>query len=166
VLNSLGPLGGVRLGPPGQEYATVWGWRVPGTSLSVRLHHWYGSDDQRAYHSHPQWFCTLVLWGGYVDHFQLDPDTAGLYGSDHDWEVLRWLSFRRRGADYRHYVVPRTRHVWTLLLFGGPRQRWDFWDKQTGRRYKRDKWFAERGHHTQDGSPPVRLRPDGSVIDS
>ncbi len=153
------------LGPPGHEYSTRWTLRIPGTTLTVRLHHWYGGDDNRAFHSHPQWFCTLVIWGKYADVRPADrygPQPCGLPVRR---DYLGWLSFRRRAADYRHYVEPLTPHVWTLLLFGGPRQRWDFYEVgHEGKRYRRDKWFAERGHHTQDGSPPVRLRPDGSRI--
>lgn len=156
-----------RLGPPGHEYATVWQWRVPLTNLTVKLHHWYGSDDTRAYHSHPQWFATLVLWGGYQDRRPAFWRPDGHYGiigaSQQKIDTLGWLSFRHRPADYAHYVVPK-RNTWTLLLFGGPKRHWDFYRVADGKRFKRDKWFAEAGHHTQDGSPPVRLRPDGSVI--
>jgi hypothetical protein len=179
-------------GPPGQEYSTVWSLRIPGTTLSVRLHHWYGSDDTRAHHSHPQWFRTLVLWGAYDDYSPESRNENGFLrncprceGTGVDlhldredgyparsacghrcWEPdhVGWGQSRLRAADYRHYVVPTTKHVWTLLLFGGPRQRWDFYEKGTGRRMRRDRWFAEMGHHTQDGSPAVRLRPDGSRI--
>jgi hypothetical protein len=153
-----------RLGPAGHQYSTRWTLRVPFTNLTIRLHHWYGSDDTRAYHSHPQWFATLVLWGGYRDVTPVSPygpQPAGLPQRS-DW--LGPLSFRVRRADYQHYVVPTSKHAWTLLLFGGPKQRWDFYRVADRKRFRRDKWFAEAGHHTQDGSPAVRMRPNGSVI--
>ncbi len=154
-----------HLGPPGHHYATVWKLRVPLTTFSLRLHHWYGSDDCEAFHSHPQWFFTWVLWGAYADHYLMSEQLQGLYGTPASMDFLGWLSWRVRPAAHRHYVVPTTKHVWTLLLFGGKPQRWDFWRRDTGRRVKRDKYFAQYGHHTATGVR-VRMRPDGSVIEA
>jgi hypothetical protein len=163
---ALRELRGRKLGPAGQEYATVWRIRIPFTNLSLRLHHWYGHDDPRAFHSHPQWFWLVVLWGGYTDVSLRDQPHAreAVEREVNHYEDLAVGSIRFRPADYKHTVQHVRPNTWTLLLFGGTSQRWDFWDRETRRRYKRDKWFAEHGHHTQDGSAPIRMRPDGSLI--
>ena len=153
-----------QLGPPSHEYATVWVLRIIFTTLTIRIHHWYGSDDQEAYHDHPQWFWLLVLWGGYDDYSPIPRHLPQPCGLPQRVDRLRWLSWRLRPASYQHFVKPRTKNVWTLLVFGGEKRRWGFYETRGGKRYPRDKWFAERGHHVQNGGPRVRLRPDGSVI--
>src|SRR5690349_7894728 len=54
-----------RLGIPSCPY--VIRWRAETRWGSIRLHHWLGPDDDRAFHDHPWWFVTLVLRGGYTD---------------------------------------------------------------------------------------------------
>src|ERR1700722_4369121 len=101
--------------------------------LSVRLHHWTGSDDDRALHDHPWWFVTLVLAGGYRDVSEDGEDRVGP-GS---------VRFRR--ATYRHTVQVDPGGCWTLLLTGPERREWGFW--VGGRFRKRNKYFYEHGHH-------------------
>jgi hypothetical protein len=124
-------------------------WVIDFKRFAIRLHHWHASDDERAFHDHPYWFITVVLWGGYDD---VSP--AGI-------DRLRIGSVRFRPANHRHTVRiihPGTR---TLLLSGPTTQRWGFW--VNGKRIMRDKYFVTHGHHPCDPmSPPVRLRPDGS----
>ena len=125
-------------------------WVLDVGPFAVRLHRWTASDDARAFHDHPWWFLTLVLWGGYTD---VSPQ-----GRDR----LTMGSVRFRSAAHRHTVeVDRT--TWTLLLTGRATRRWGFWvgDKLV----KRDKYFATLGHHPcAPSSAPVRMKPSGERI--
>lgn len=118
--------------------------------FAVRFHRWTASDDARAFHDHPWWFLTLVLWGGYTD---VSPS-----GRDR----LSVGSIRFRPASHRH-TVEVDRLTWTMLITGAPRRRWGFW--VDGKLRRRDKYFAVHGHHPcAPTGAPVRLRPDGTRI--
>lgn len=123
-----------RLGLPECPY--VIRWRIETRIGSVRLHHWLGSDDDRAFHDHPWWFCTLVLKGGYVDK------------SPNRDEYLRAGAIRYRPAQHQHTVVPLPGGAWTLLVTGPKVRDWGFWFD--GKFRKANKWFAKFGHHPCD----------------
>ena len=125
-------------------------WILDFVRFSLRLHHWTGSDDQRALHDHPAWFITLILWGGYDDITE-----SGV-------EKLRFGSLRFRKAEYAHTVKNVYKNTWTLCIFGKNSRRWSFYPFD-GKRMKRDKYFAEYGHHTATDEV-IRIRPDGTRI--
>lgn len=119
--------------------------------FAIRLHLWHRSDDARAWHDHPFWFLTLVLRGSYADV------------SDAGRDVLRRGSIRFRPASHRHTVEILQPETLTLLITGPAKHRWSFW--VGNKKMKRDKYFAEFGHHPcETGQPPVRMRPDGTRI--
>jgi len=153
-----------QLGLPEDPYSRRWilWFGKPGQSMSLRLHHWLGNDDPDAFHDHPTWFATLVLWGGYEDWTARPPELPSPLGPPVRVDKLRIGSFRFRPADHQHTVQNVKPNTWTLLLFGKPGRRWSFFPFR-GKAVKRDKYFAEVGHHTKDGGR-VRLRPDGSRI--
>lgn len=104
--------------------------------FSLRVHHFYRSDDARYFHDHAWWFCTLVLRGGYTD---VSPD-----GEDH----LRRGSVRFRRAHHRHTVRTDEGGVWTLVLTGRKRRAWGFW---VGEKFKKSyRYFFDHGHHPCD----------------
>lgn len=120
-------------------------WRFQTPWFSVRLHHFYRSDDKRAPHDHPFSFITLVLKGAYFD--------LGEQMVDH----LRPGSLRYRPATHRHSVVVdyndgtkfssrygRTNGVWTIILTGPMVRRWGFW--VNGKFRKSNKYFLMYGH--------------------
>ena len=111
-------------------------WAINFGLFSVRLHHWYSSDDKRHKHDHPSWFITLVLKGKYAD--------VGDY-TDH----LRPGSIRFRGSN--HYVDVAPGGCWSLLIFGRKSRDWGFWvpRKLDGilKFKKSNKYFLEHGHH-------------------
>lgn len=117
---------------PGCPY--VIRWKIETRSWSVRLHHWLGPDDDRAFHDHPWWFWTLVLRGGYTD--------ASPAGREH----LRAGNVRFRPALHRHTVYPDAGGAWTVIVTGRKGRPWGFWT-QAGKFVKANKWFASRGHH-------------------
>lgn len=126
-------------------------WIVDLGAFSIRLHRWQSSDDERAFHDHPWWFVTLVIWGGYVDE---SPD-----GRDR----LRAGSVRFRPAIHRHTVRVTRPGTWTVMITGRSIRRWGFWEGE--RSLRRDKYFAQRGHHPcLPGGAAVRMKPNGDRI--
>lgn len=130
---------GERLGRPECPYLQR--WAIVLGLFSIRVHHFYRSDDERAYHDHPWWFVTLVLKGGYTD--------VSDKGDDH----LRPGSVRFRRALHQHTVRTDPGGVWTIILTGPNLRTWGFWERlPDGRRRfrKANKWFFEHGHHPCD----------------
>jgi hypothetical protein len=122
---------GERLGRPECPYMRR--WVLNAHWLSLRLHHWYSSDDHRAFHDHSWWFVTLVLKGRYVD---VSPSGR---------EPMRPGAARFRPAPYRHTVEVAPGGCWTLVLTGRRSRRWGFYPD--GRFRRANKYFAKYGHH-------------------
>ncbi len=101
--------------------------------FSLRVHHWYSSDDDRHFHDHPWPFATLVLKGGYTD--------VSPAGSD----ALRAGSVRRRPAEWQHTVKVNPSGCWTVMATGPQLRRWGFW--VNGKFKRSNKYFLEHGHH-------------------
>lgn len=96
---------------------------------SIRLHHWFRSDDKRAKHDHPSDFITLVLKGSYMDlGYVPDPncdcegDPSCIYCNT--LEVMGPGMIRRRRAEHRHTVSVNPGGCWTLLYFWPERREW------------------------------------------
>jgi hypothetical protein len=132
-----------------------------GSIQSIRLHKWYADDDHRAPHDHPQWFFTIVLWGGYDDvSYYIDAEGRCWVK---DVERMYWLTSAYRPAEHLHSVQNVVPGTVTLLFCGAPSRRWGFWFG--GKLLKRDKYFAVHGHHPCDPADAgVRLKPDGTRI--
>lgn len=127
-------------------------WVLDFGPFALRLHRWTASDDSRAFHDHPWWFVTVVLWGGYIDVSPEGRDRLGLG------------SVRFRPAEHRHTVEVEHVPTWTLLVTGRPSRRWGFW-VDGEKLIKRDKYFAEHGHHPcAPSAAPVRMKPNGERI--
>jgi hypothetical protein len=120
-----------RLGLPDCPYVIRWRLELP--IGSIRIHHWLGPDDDRAFHDHPWWFATLVVRGGYADH---NPDGV---------DRLRAGSLRYRRAHHRHTVAPDASGAWTVMVTGPRTRAWGFW--RAGKFVKANKWFGKYGHH-------------------
>lgn len=133
-------------------------WVLDFGSFAIRLHYWLRDDDHRAYHDHPHWLRLLVLKGGYTD---VSPNRGLADGERRD--TLRAGSMRFREASYQHKVVDVIPGTWTVLITGRSDRKWGFF--LNDKRYPRDKYFAEKGHHPcEDGQPAVRLHPRGGRI--
>lgn len=127
------------LGLPAQPYARRWVFDL--SAFSIRLHHWYSSDNHRAHHDHSWWFATLVLAGRYLDH-----TSAGT-------EVMRPGTLRLHSADHRHWVeILRGRRCWTLLLTGPYVRPFGFLVRHNGstKRLRQNKYFFTYWHHMPD----------------
>lgn len=123
-----------RLGLPSCPYLIRWRLELP--FGSIRLHHWLGPDDSRAFHDHSWWFLTLIIRGGYTD------------SSPSGDESLSAGMIRFRKAEHQHTVIPRPGGAWTLLVTGPPVRAWGFWLR--GKFIKANKWFYTYGHHPCD----------------
>jgi hypothetical protein len=133
-------------------------WALGLGLFSLRVHHFYRSDDDRAHHDHPWWFLTLVLRGSYVDESPcpICVEQGVPRSPYHPYCICRGTgvikdtltpgSIRFRRAHHKHTV--RTTGVWTLVLTGPHVRTWGFWDR--GRFVKSNKWFLTRGHHPCD----------------
>lgn len=108
-------------------------WRIETPKGSIRLHHWLGPDDDRAFHDHPWSFVTFVLRGGYTDK---NPG-----GSEH----LRAPAIQYRSATHQHTVYPDEGGAWTIIVTGPKVRNWGFW--LDGKFRKANKWFLTFGHH-------------------
>jgi hypothetical protein len=124
---------GEWLGRPECPYLRRWALNLG--LVSFRIHHFFRSDDDRAFHDHPWWFLTIVLRGSYDD---VSP--AGV-------DRLTPGSIRFRRALHRHTVT--TTGAWTFVVTGPNVRAWGFWEN--GVRFRKsNKWFAMRGHHPCD----------------
>lgn len=145
-----------QLGLPEAPYARRWVLPLP-RGYSIRLHNWMHDDDPEATHDHPTWFVTFVLRGGYEDRREIESPLGNMFLC----EEMQPGMIRFRPAEHRHNVIRVKPNTWTLCLFGRDKKRWSFY--KDGKAIRRDKFFAEVGHHLPDGGR-VRLKPDGSRI--
>ncbi len=126
-------LWGQKLGLPECPYARRWVLQF--SFCSLRIHHFYRSDDDRAFHDHPWWFLTFILAGAYIDV------------SEDSQTMLKRGDFAFRRAEHKHTV--RTDGVWTFLITGAEVRTWGFWTK-AGKFLRARKFFWKHGHHPCD----------------
>jgi len=110
-------------------------WRIETPWFSVRLHHWFASDDSRSPHDHPWDFVTFVLRGSYVDE------------GEHRQRVRAGHVYHR-SSTHAHWVHLDRGPVWTLVLTGPKVRRWGFWVKNRWVRSYR--YFYRFGEHACD----------------
>lgn len=158
---------GERLGRPECPYMRRWALILG--LFSVRVHHFYRSDDDRAFHDHPWWFVTLVLKGGYTDVSQCPAcEGTGFFehrtrlsetpcpecgGTGEKRDHLAAGSVRHRPALHQHTVRTYPGGVWTVIVTGPNVRTWGFWERRadgTTKFRKANKWFASHGHHPCD----------------
>lgn len=163
---------GQKLGDPECPYMRRWVLNF-GPLGSIRLHHWYRSDDKRFKHDHPSDFITLVLKGTYTDlcdgpgRHKIEPYRCGvckgrpgvicdICGNGLRNEKMIPGKIRRRSAEHIHTVAVDPPGCWTLLYFWPERRDWGFWvpRKLDGvlKWTKSNKFFLEHGNHPCDQS--------------
>ena len=100
--------------------------------FSIRLHHWFSSDDDLHKHDHAWWFISWVILGSYHDV------------SEERTTFRRWMSFAKYDALHRHTVVI-DKPCWTICLCGPEERTFGFWVK--GKFVKAKRYFYKYGHH-------------------
>lgn len=111
-------------------------WRIETPWFSIRLHHWFHSDDNRNMHDHPWNFYTLILKGSYLDESK--------YGA----ERVKAGRIYYRPATHAHWVHLDKSRVWSLILTGPKIRRWGFW---VGKKWTVSfRYFYRFGNHPCD----------------
>ncbi|WMI33253.1 hypothetical protein SEA_SLIMJIMMY_74 [Mycobacterium phage SlimJimmy] len=136
----------------GDVYLKRWHIIPRNRFFNIYLHQFLSSDDDRALHDHPWWFASLVLKGGYWEHFDdgwmkwrrpgsfeiRKPKTA------HRVELAkgeRFVWVVNGAKPHGRFPVPTEKPAWTLI-FTGPRFRsWGFHCPQGWTHWKR---FTDR----------------------
>lgn len=146
----------------GQVYLDRWG--IETERFGIYLHRMEAADPGIDLHSHPWWFASWVLWGGY-DEERTRCDLAvgvaktaerGIYTRRGTLRRRRWLSVASTPLSYCHRITRLHRSpTWTLVVRGKRVRRWGFylptgfmdWEvyDRTVRAGRRDLW-AEVGH--------------------
>ena len=134
---------GQYLGLPNDPYMRRWVFDF--YLFSVRIHHWFHSDDLEYQHNHAWGFITLTLFGQYND-------ISNIGTISHTPGTIRF-----RPANHFHSVWV-VKPCWTLLLTGPYRQDWGF---KVGKRFvKARRFFFEFGHHAKENNGPrVKTKP-------
>lgn len=101
--------------------------------FSIRLHHWYSSDDPRYRHDHQWNFLTFILKGGYTDV------------TDSCREKMSPGTIKYRSAIHKHTTEVWPGGCWTIIITGPIIRKWGFW--VNGKFKKSNKFFLEHGHH-------------------
>jgi hypothetical protein len=119
-----------KLGP--EECPYLVRWTVESKWFSIRLHHWFKSDDLRHPHDHEWNFISIVLAGSVVER------------TSNGDKIREKFSVTKFPAEYKHKVVI-DKPAWTLMLTGKERRVWGYWVNDKFR--KRNKYYFEHGHH-------------------
>jgi hypothetical protein len=122
-----------KLGRPECPYMER--WAINFYFFSLRIHHWFSSDDNRAFHDHPNSFLTVVLSGSYTD---VNP---------HGREEMCRGKIKYRPALHKHTVEVSKGGCWTFVIFGRKVRSWGFWVRNGEKFMRSNKYFLERGHH-------------------
>lgn len=134
------------LGNPECPHAYRWALIVFGYGL--RLHHWIGDDDNRAFHDHPWWMLIFMLKGKYVD---VNP-----YEYGENWDVVSADlvgfrdRFRFRPAEWKHRIKLVYGECWTVVLTGPKVRNWGFWIPGRDKLLRPLRYFSRFGHHPCD----------------
>lgn len=135
--------------------------------LGVMLHWFERSDEDLELHDHPWSFVSVILWRGYVEHYEVSQTCAACQGNgvvrhtaaaiacrrcDATGEDYRRVRKRRwpltilwRRAEWRHRVeLVKERPALTLVIRFRERRQWGFWSQGEGRRFMPWKGFWEK----------------------
>lgn len=108
-------------------------WVINFGLFSIRLHHWFCSDDHRNKHDHSWNFITIVLKGGYTDI------------TEDGKEEMPVGTIRFRPANHIHTTNVWPDGCWTIVITGPIIRQWGFW--VNGKFFHRTKYFWRYGHH-------------------
>lgn len=139
------------LGNPDCPYA--YRWAIIAFGYGLRLHHWVGNDDDRAFHDHPWWMLIFMLKGGYCDNSPslLWPFMHSDYVFPPEWgigliENLK-RSIRFRPAEWKHRItLDGSVSTWTFLITGPKTRHHYFYVGELMKRLRPLAYFNKNGH--------------------
>jgi len=120
IADRRGPNFTVKRGETDEVYLERW-WVIPRNRwFNIYLHHFIGSDDDRALHDHPWISLSFLLQGSYVEHTILKGGThqRRRYSAGH-------VIFRRATHTHRIEIDPGT-DAWTCFITGPVIREWGF----------------------------------------
>ncbi len=115
--------------------------------LSVFLHKFVRSDEDRALHDHPWSFVVIPIWRGYIEHSDVENPLTG-ERSLVKHRVYPLISSRWRQAEYRHRVELLTdQHgqllpSWSIFIHFKRRRLWGMWPSNVFTAW--NKWWQEK----------------------
>jgi hypothetical protein len=119
--------------------------------VSLFLHKFVRSDEDRALHDHPWAFLVIPIWRGYMEHNEIVAD-APVPGGVHRWDnktrVLPFIGTRYRNELYRHRVelltdaAGKPLPAWSLFFHFEKRREWGFWPKEGFIQW--NKWWQDK----------------------
>ena len=111
-----------KLGRPECPYLIRWTFIILG--LSIRIHHWLRSDDNRYFHDHSCDLVSMILKGWYYNVVPADPANPEVKNC----RKIKVTPFkpRRMKAIDKHYLEVPKGGAWTILLCGRPKRHWGF----------------------------------------
>ena len=90
--------------------------------FGIFIHAIIGPDPDPDPHDHPWNFWSLILCGGYIEHYYIKQDGRVL---SRRWP--RW-SLRKMAAEgVAHKITSVKKNTWTLVLVGRRQRDWGFW---------------------------------------
>lgn len=125
------------IGGRDRPYMLRW-YVIPRNPLvNVYLHKFMRDDDDRALHDHPWNFLSIMLWGSYREHRDIETRGSDFTFFRSAEKVRGWLSIAYRRATDRHRVTLRKSlstgnpiPCWTLVITGPRVRDWGFWCPQ------------------------------------
>lgn len=98
----------------GQQYLKRWHlFRKPGVR-NLYLHHYLGSDDDRALHDHPWPSWSILFWGHLVEVTE--------QGEKRVWPLIP----KYRSPQYAHRLILKSKTATTLFYTGKKCREWGF----------------------------------------
>lgn len=77
-------------------------------------------------HDHPWDFASLILWGGYLEYVNKNPEKRAQYPVV-ETHNRRIFSFARRKSDWSHRIAAIQKPTWTLVFVGKRKRVWGFY---------------------------------------
>lgn len=144
-----------------QPYLHRW-YIIRTECVSLFLHKFVRSDEDRALHDHPWDFLVIPIWRGYIEHSdrvlperEADWPEGWKRNPDHPSNrrqvrrrVLPLLGTRFRRGEYRHRVellkdrLGEDQPSWSLFFKFRSRRTWGFWPKEGFVAW--NKWWQEK----------------------
>lgn len=117
------------IGDPADPYLLRWYLIPRNRYINIYLHKFLKDDDDRALHDHPWWFVSLMVWGGYFEHSELERNTWKTFTKHRTAPSIAF----RRPTDRHRIELERTPVLnkpipcWTIVVTGPKSRAWGFW---------------------------------------